>query len=242
MNKVAILKLGSTIPSLAKKQGDFDQWIVSPLDDYRHRLTVVAPPRGEELPDPENLAGVVITGSHAMVTERRDWSERVARWLPHVVRREVPLLGICYGHQLLAHSLGGVVADNPRGREFGSRRINLLPEAVDDPLLGEFTPAIGANLCHTQSVIRLPRNAVRLAWSEQDPHQAYRVGRRTWGVQFHPEFNVEAMKAYIRESAELLAEEGQDPMRLEQQVVPTPAGTALLRRFMEIVEENCSFS
>lgn len=235
MKKTIILKLGSTMPRLAAEMGDFDQWISSRLDEQRHQMTVVDPPAGEQLPLVEEIAGVVMTGSHAMVTDRLAWSERVARWLPDVVRQGVPVLGICYGHQLLAHALGGVVADNPRGREFGSRRVNLLAAAVEDPLLGGFAPALGANLCHTQSVIRLPREAVRLAWSEQDPHQAFRVGPCAWGVQFHPEFSAAATKAYIRECADLLAADGQDPDDLARRVVPTPDGAALLRRFMEIV-------
>lgn len=238
MKKTIILKLGSTIPRLAAELGDFDQWICSPLEKYRQHMTVVVPPVGEKLPPPEEIAGVVMTGSHAMVTDRRDWSERVASWLPAVVRQGIPVLGICYGHQLLAHALGGDVADNPRGREFGSRRVNLLPAAVGDPLLGGFVPALGANLCHTQSVIRLPREAVRLAWSEQDPHQAFRVGACAWGVQFHPEFGAAATKAYIRESADLLTGEGQDPDDLIRRVVQTPDGAVLLRRFMEIVAGN----
>jgi GMP synthase (glutamine-hydrolysing) len=235
MKKTIILKLGSTIPWLAAELGDFDQWISAPLDEYRQQLTVVDPPSGDRLPHPEEIAGVIMTGSHAMVTDRRDWSEKVARWLPGVVSQGVPVLGICYGHQLLAHALGGVVANNPRGREFGSHRINLLPSAAADPLLGVFTPALGANLCHTQSVISLPSGAVRLAWSEQDPHQAFRVGPCAWGVQFHPEFGREAMQAYINECAGILAAEGQDPDDLARRVVSTPEGAALLHRFMEIV-------
>lgn len=242
MKQTFILKLGTTLPSLAAEIGDFEEWIAAPLAEWRQQLAVVSPLAGEELPHIEELAGIIITGSHAMVTERHAWSERVARWLPAVVEQGVPVLGICYGHQLLAQALGGVVADNPQGREFGSRRINLLPTAADDPLLGSFSPAIGANLCHTQSVVRLPDGAVRLAWSEQDPHQAYRIGNCAWGVQFHPEFDEQATKAYIRENAGVLAGEGQDPVILEQKVVPTPAGSVVLRKFMEIVEERGDYT
>ncbi|HZV82862.1 MAG TPA: glutamine amidotransferase [Geobacteraceae bacterium] len=238
MKKIVILKLGSTIPSLAEEQGDFEEWILSPLADHGRQMEVVDPRTTTPLPDLDSLAGMIITGSHCMVTDQHDWSERVAGWLPDVVAREIPLLGICYGHQLLAHAMGGNVANNPNGREFGSHRVNLLPEAADDHLLGSFAPAIGANLCHTQSVIRLPENAVRLAWSEQEPHQAYRIGSCAWGVQFHPEFGDEAMRAYIRECAELLSGEGQDPAALERKVVPTPAGGLLLRRFVEIAMEK----
>ncbi len=238
MKTTVILKLGSTIPSLAHELGDFDEWIRSPLADLGLPMEVVDPRSAAPLPRLDTLEGVILTGSHSMVTDNLAWSERIAAWLPDVVARGIPLLGICYGHQLLARAMGGDVADNPHGREFGSHRVNLLPHAADDPLLGSFTPAIGAHLCHTQSVVRLPPDAVRLAWSEREPHQAYRVGSCAWGVQFHPEFGEQAMKGYIRECAGLLSGEGQDPAALERKVVPTPAGTGILRRFMEIVKER----
>lgn len=234
MKKVIILKTGDTFPPLAAAHGDFEEWIAAPLSAYRELLAAWDPRTSPTLPDIESLAGVIITGSHAMVTDRHAWSERVAGWLPAVVDRGIPLLGICYGHQLLAHSMGGTVADNPNGREFGTCSIYLSQEATGDPLLGSFIPSITANLCHTQSVIRLPPGAVRLAASNRDPNQAFRIGSSAWGVQFHPEFDMVAMRAYIRECAELLSAEGQEPAELERRVADTPAGGMVLQRFMKL--------
>jgi len=234
MKKVIILKLGDTFPSLMTSHGDFEEWIAASLADYREVLEVWDPRATPSLPDVSSMKGMIITGSHCMVTDRLDWSERVAGWLPAVVERDIPLLGICYGHQLLAHALSGTVADNPNGREFGTCRICFTPEAADDPLLGCVAPSITANLCHTQSVIRLPEGAVRLARSGRDPNQAFRIGRCAWGVQFHPEFDRVAMRAYIRKCAELLSDEGQVPAELERNVADTPAGEVLLQKFMKI--------
>ncbi|MEZ4555438.1 MAG: gamma-glutamyl-gamma-aminobutyrate hydrolase family protein [Caldilineaceae bacterium] len=60
-----------------------------------------------------------MTGSHSMVTDRAAWSERSADWLRAVVAAEWPVLGICFGHQLLAHAWGGVVGP---GIEMGCAR------------------------------------------------------------------------------------------------------------------------
>ena len=145
-----------------------------------------------------NVAGVVITGSHDMVTERQPWSEQAAAWLPGLVERGIPTLGICYGHQLLAHALGGEVGDNPNGREFGTVTVDLEAEAADDPLLGGLPARLPVQVCHTQSALTLPAGARRLAHGSRDANQAFVVGEAAWGVQFHPEFDAEVVSGVHR--------------------------------------------
>ena len=94
-----------------------------------------SPSKGAELPDPRTVAGVIITGAAAMVTEELDWSERTAAWIPAVLEAETPLLGICYGHQLIAHALDGRVAKNLKGREMGTVEVRLTEAAENDPIL-----------------------------------------------------------------------------------------------------------
>ncbi len=122
---ILIIKTGSTYPSLAKHKGDFEDWILAGLGIDPARAQIVDVTRGAALPEPAALSGVVITGSHAMVTEKRPWSERAAVWLKGAVEAQTPVLGICYGHQLLAHAFGGQVADNPRGRDIGTVEFTL---------------------------------------------------------------------------------------------------------------------
>ena len=114
--RILVLKLGDTLPALKARKGDFEDWIVAGLGVAREDVRVVDVPRGDPLPDASDHDGIIITGSEAMVTERREWSERTADWLRKAVGRGPAVLGICYGHQLLAHALGGVVGNNPRGR------------------------------------------------------------------------------------------------------------------------------
>jgi GMP synthase (glutamine-hydrolysing) len=171
-----------------------------------------------------------------MVTERLPWSEQAAEWLREAVSARVPVLGICYGHQLLAYAHGGRVGDNPRGREYGTVQVALDGEAARDRLLGGMPARFPAQEGHTQSVLSLPRGAVRLASNPWDPHQAFRLGDRAWGVQFHPEFDADIMREYLGHVGETLSAEGQDPQALSVSVRDDPAGPAILRRFVELCE------
>lgn len=185
----------------------------------------------ESLPDPSRFAGVIITGSASSVTERAPWILRAETYLAGMVEAEQPLLGICFGHQLLGQALGGLVERNPRGREMGTVELRILQ---DDPLLDRsITPAL-AHATHVDSVTVLPPGARVLATTELEPHAALRFGERAWGVQFHPEFDELVMSEYIQTRSELLRQEGREPGAMLAGIAPTPAGVQVLRRFVEL--------
>ncbi|MGB5983683.1 MAG: glutamine amidotransferase [Desulfobacterales bacterium] len=234
MKKVLIIKTGDTSPDLAGQCGDFEDWIADGLALDRENIAVADVRRGKRLPAWGRLAGVVVTGSHAMVTDNPAWSRRTQTWLADGVARKVPVLGICYGHQLLASALGGKVGDNPRGMEFGTAAVELNGAGWTDRLLGKLANPLSVQVCHTQSVLELPPGATPLAHSAGDRHQAFRVGDWAWGVQFHPEFSAQAMRFYIREYQQELTRQGLDPAQLLAQTQETPWGARILRRFAEL--------
>lgn len=262
---ILILKTGEALPAVRRRCGDFEHWIARGLGRPVESLEVAAVHAGAPLPPSDRVDGVVVTGSPAMVSERADWSERAARWLAAVVREDVvPVLGLCYGHQLLAHALGGVVGPNPRGREMGTvevalpagERRNAGPdgsgeasaaglggpapsghrEAVDG-LAPLFEAGVFAGHCsHVESVLRPPPGARVLARTRLDPHSAIAYGPRQWGVQFHPEFDVEIMRGYVEVRREILVAESFDPDALIAGARETPELTAVLSRFAAIVD------
>lgn len=233
---LVIVKLGDTFDALRETHGDFEHWIADGLASDTLPIAVIDPRRGDTLPDPAAIAGAVLTGSHAMVSHREDWSEHTAGWLARAVAQGTPVLGICYGHQLLAHALGGEAGDHPRGPEIGTVSVVLEEAAATDPLLGDLPARFAAHAVHWQSALRLPEGAVRLAGSAHDPVHAFRVGDSAWGVQFHPEFDAHAMRDYIDRLAGPLKTAGLDPEALRERVQATGDSAQLLGRFARIAE------
>ncbi len=233
---ILVLKTGEALPPVKAACGDFEQWIAKGL---LRRLApgeveVAAVYLGDPLPSPDRISGVVITGSVAMVSAREPWSERAAAWLAEVVERDaVPALGLCYGHQLLAHALGGEVGPNPNGREMGTVEVHL----ASDPPLFESGVFLGQT-SHLEAVLRPPRGAQVLARTALDPHSVLRYGPRQWGTQFHPEFDAEILRRYVEARREALRDEGRDPDAMLARIAETPELARVLERFGRLVADG----
>lgn len=228
-----IIETGQPVPSM-RRYGGFPHWIRVAAGLSEREVETVDVERGAPLPDAGGFAGVIVTGSAAMVTDRAEWSDRSAAWLRDAAHAGVPLFGICYGHQLIAYALGGEVGPNPRGREMGTFEIEILDAAADDPLFAAAGARFVAQITHLQSVLRLPEGATLLAQSPLEPHHAFRWGERVWGVQFHPEFSATHMRGYIRARSGPLYQEGLDPVALVAGVRAAPEARALLQRFVRV--------
>ena len=231
---LTILQPGQKLPALAGYPGDFADWIMAGMGPEPKRARLVYPHRGDALPPADEPGAVVVTGSGAMVTAGDAWMQRSADWLAQAVAAGRPVLGICFGHQLLAHALGGRVLDNPRGVEVGTVPLALEPAAAGDPLFASLTEPLRVHVSHLQSVTVPPPGARRLASSELDPNQAFVCGERAWGVQFHPEFSAAVARAYLEFHSPTLHAQSRDPGALVAAIGDTPAGSRLLRNFARL--------
>jgi GMP synthase (glutamine-hydrolysing) len=238
MKKLFIIKAGSTFTDTAKRYGDFDEMTCRGLGLERDKIGIVNAAQGEELPAPEACHGVVITGAHCMVTENLSWSLAIEAWIPSLVQAEVPLLGICYGHQLLGRAMQGQVDYHPEGKEVGTVSVRRRPGSNDDPLFAHLPERFPAHATHAQSVLTLPPGAVLLAENDFEPHHAFRVGRCAWGVQFHPEYDLNIMGDYIMAQTDGLTRAGQDVNTLMQERRETPEASSVLATFARITTKG----
>ena len=235
MKPLCILIAGDPVAPTRKRVGGFGVLIRAATGEAWDGpwQEVDARADGALLPAARAMAGVVITGSASSVVERAPWMLRAERWLAEVVEQDVPVLGVCFGHQLLGQALGGLVRENPNGREMGS-----VPLELTEP--DELLDGIGdkVNMSHRDSVIELPRSARLLAKTALEPRAALRFGARVWGVQFHPEFDREVMREYIGERRDALAREGFDPDRLLAGAEACSDSALVLRRFAALCGET----
>lgn len=200
MKNLVIVNVGAAPQAQREKYGDFEVWAKNAIT---HDLSCSDRPSidiifhdgiSNPLPNFDSIAGVIIMGSLSMATEKTDWMLRLSNEIVQLINQQIPLLGICFGHQLIAQAMGGEVGYHPKGLEIGTVNINKLSAANNDPIFSLLPTHFSAHAVHFQSVLTLPKSATLLANNNFEPHHAFRIGACTWGVQFHPEFTPEIMR------------------------------------------------
>jgi GMP synthase (glutamine-hydrolysing) len=170
------------------------RWLV----DEGCALDVFACFAGDGLPtslDP--YAALVVLGGEmgAYDDVQHPWLTGTKALLADAVAAELPTLGICLGLQLLAVATGGRVATAVPGPQLGVRPVELTAAAAGDPLLAALKPdALGVHW-NNDVVVDLPADATLLSTSA-GAVQALRVGTAAWGVQHHPEVDVETLRLW----------------------------------------------
>ena len=147
-----------------------------------------SPYRGDVLPPPAEIDGAIVFGAAEQSVrdlDRDPVMQAEAAWLAEVVGRELPVLGICFGAQLMARALGGCVERLPR-RMLTWDPLTPTAAAASDPLVGDLPEGARA-LQWNEDGFEPPPGAVELLARRGQRGVGYRLGTWAWGVQFHPE-------------------------------------------------------
>ena len=150
-------------------------------------------------PDLDNLeqySGIISMGAHAGVLEedKHAWMSHERKIMKWALDTETPLLGLCFGSQLLASAAGGRIYKAETG-EFAWTKVDMLPAAANDPVIGTLGETVDAFQFHYDN-IELPKNAVLLGESN-GTIEAFRVGSSAWATQFHPEVGLSQQLAWL---------------------------------------------
>lgn len=182
--------------------------------------------------------GVIVTGSPAHVRQNEDWMKWTMDALLELSEQGTPILGICFGHQLLGKAWGGVVDYNPRGREIGTYPLTF---HAADPLLESSREEPVVVMTHLDSVVSTPGAAQVIAATALERHAALRFSPTTWGVQFHPEMDTEIVAHYLEERLEVIRAEGIDPDAVRGGFRDSGYGRDLLRNFARFCRNGAQF-
>lgn len=172
----------------------------------------------DPLPDSAGFDGLVVMGGPMSASSNDGFPTRRAELdlIADALRSGIPILGVCLGAQLLALAGGGLVFPGQAGPEVGWAPVDLTGAAEGDPLLTGLPSQLTVLHWHGDT-FELPPMAVELAWSSLYKRQAFRIGVRAWGFQFHLEVDEDAVAAFLREFPSDAVKAGTTPEEIDAQ-------------------------
>lgn len=176
---------------------NFTYEVDATLTTYNANQGEIPPPIGDPAPIEtsagtiQSFDGIIISGSQSSVyDDHRPWIQTLSRWTEGAIADGLPILGVCWGHQLLAQILGGTV----KGSSYELGYVEVEQE-VDDPIWTGIPDPFTVFATHSDHVVALPPDAVLLA-SNETGVQAFRQ-EQVYAVQFHPEYDLRTARAMI---------------------------------------------
>jgi GMP synthase-like glutamine amidotransferase len=191
--RIGILQTDRVVEPLRSRHGDYPELFAAIFTAAAASLDDAVLPSflgfdvvaGEPPDAPTACDAWVITGSAASVYDGHPWIGRLEGFLRAVRAAEVPLLGICFGHQLVAQAFGGRVEKAATGWHVGQHPLHL---SRREPWMRPAADRLLLPASHQDQVVELPPGAVLLGGHATCPVGAFRLGRSILCVQGHPEF------------------------------------------------------
>jgi GMP synthase-like glutamine amidotransferase len=194
--KVGLLECDDVAGRFPDVKGGYREMFASLLPGFSFRY--YAAHRGQLPASTGECDAWISTGSKYSVYDGTPWIAELAAFI-RGTQDEKPFVGICFGHQMLAHAMGGEVAKAKQGWGAGVLPLEILKnESWMEPAL----PQVRIQHMHQDQVVRLPEESVLLGKSDHCEVGMFRVGETMLGIEGHPEFTVEFGAALIRSRRE----------------------------------------
>jgi GMP synthase (glutamine-hydrolysing) len=179
---------------------------------------------------------VMISGSPRDAFADDEWTHALMAKVARLLEKKKPVLGVCYGHQILGRVKGGKVERCKEGWELGETKVKVTPEGANSPLLQGLSEQMNVMQSHQDCVLNVPGKGVLLASSPHTKVQAARWAEQAYGVQFHPEFTGEVLRGVWRERRDKWRDKVKfDLDRTLDQAKECPDGLAIFRNFLKMI-------
>ena len=226
--KIRILSNGPGLKEVVETYGHSSEWIpasISGNHDY-----IIDKAYNNEFTDISESDAFIITGSKYSVYDKKTWILQLEQFIKKIIVSNKPILGICFGHQIIAKCLGGVVEKNSLGWELGSYNLKLTDAGSKSSLFNQFSNNDIVYESHQDVVSKIPPGSVELAYTSKG-NQSFKHGKNIYGVQFHPEFSYEV----TRKLMDLRLERG---IQIDSnELMHSKNSKNILNNFIKIAEE-----
>jgi len=192
--KIIVISCGPGLDEVKEEYGHSYQWVQNECSTDNVIFFQYNAYKGL-FPNIEEGSAWIITGSAKSTYEDLEWIVELEILIKKAYEIQKPILGICFGHQLIAQALGGIVKKNKKGWELGSSTITLNGKGLSSPLFKNILDKDYFYMSHQDVIMQLPHHGIELAYNDMG-NQAYSIGNFIYGVQFHPEFSYEVVKKY----------------------------------------------
>ena len=228
--KILIISAGPGMDEIRNIYGHAIDWISSFIKDSFIIVDIVHIYQNENF-DESDYDAWIITGSASSVTDNHSWISLLQNKIVYAYQNSIPVLGICFGHQIISSALGGKVTNNKKGWELGSYKININDTGKASPLFKEVDFDDYFHFSHEDVVVELPSFAIKLDSNDMGL-QSYSINDKIFGVQFHPEFSTEIIDKYVE-------------VRYKKGIIPnynlvfeSKSSHKVISNFIDIVREN----
>ena len=196
MMKIGILLVGRASEDLVDKYGTYAEMLIALINTeeqvFEFKTFNIL---DDEFPkDHLECDGWIVTGSPHGVYEDHSWIPTVSQLINNVYEANLPIFGVCFGHQLIAQALGGHVEKSEKGWGLGlhTYQVNNKPNYMSN-----LSEEVTLNICHQDQVLRPPQGATVYAKSEFCENAGFYIKDKVLTMQAHPEFLVDFTKALL---------------------------------------------
>ena len=219
---------------MIKKNGDFSDKnlvVINTLKDP------------DKVPHPDRLTEYkgIITGASGqydlscLTNKTKQQLEKVKYIFQEIVKKDLPNLAICFGHQYIAQIMGGKVEADKNQAETGTYKVYLNKAGQNSPLFDGCPKSFYAVLGHKDSVTKPPSKLKILARSTRCQIQSYQVNKNVYSVQFHPELNKDGLKWRMEQYPQYL--KGKSIDQVMKKFKPTPYAKKVIKNFKKIANQ-----